>query len=179
MQSFNTIGFCCNKIREFKNMSIKTKIIKAATVVCLMPISMIVNAEEAKPVNKSDYTFATLRFGMDQPVASGGNANIDNVETTYNAGFEVGRKFMDIFAIGFEYKKVGNSNLTVNNSTRSSTTTYSSTWQGKSDMFMLNFSTDVVKNSMITPYVKAGLGASINASSDYIITRQEFNQKMH
>jgi outer membrane protein W len=159
-----------NKFREFKEMSIKKKIIKYAAIACI--ISTAVNAEEAKPINKADYNFAILRIGIDQPIASGGIANIDNSEATYTAGFEVGKKFKDIFAVGLEYKKVGNSNMSVNNITRAGGDTYTANWQGKSDMFMLNFSTDFIKNSAITPYIKFGLGTSINASSDYVVTKK-------
>lgn len=152
-------------------MLIKNKLYYSFILAPLVSLSMVANAEDNNVVNKSEYNFATLRFGVDQPITSGGNANIDNAEATYQAGVEVGRKFMDIFAVGFEYKKIGNSDLTVNNSNRPQDTTYSSKWKGKSDMFMLNFSADVIKNSAITPYVKFGLGASVNKSSDYIITR--------
>lgn len=143
------------------------KILKSCLCFVLLPL--ITCAEEAKPTKERDYYFATAKVGIDQPVTHGGNANIDNADTTYTAGLEFGKKFMEIYGLSFEYMKIGNNNFTVNNISQVGTKTFAATWSGKSDLFMVNASVDVIKNSLITPYIKFGMGASVNRSSNYVV----------
>lgn len=144
------------------------KIITSLIILSAFPF--LATAEDDRPVSKKDYYFATVKVGLDQAVTHGGNANIDNVDTTYNAGVEFGKKISEIYGLSLEYKKVGNSDFTINDVPPSNARNLVASWSGKSDVFMLNGSVDVIKNSLITPYVKFGMGASVNRSSDYVIT---------
>ncbi|MGB4191557.1 MAG: hypothetical protein WBJ81_03305 [Rickettsiales bacterium] len=149
-----------------------TKIFKLITAFSLASLPLVANAAENSSTRNQNYYFATLKAGVDQPVATGGSASVNSSQTTYNAGAEFGKKFMDIFGASLEYRKIGNTYFYTNTLSGNDTYNYSSNWKGKSDVFLLNLSVDVIKNSLITPYVKVGMGMSVNSSSDYVVTEQ-------
>lgn len=143
------------------------------TILRLCTLSLIPAAVLAQdPVAKlpKDYYFATLKFGIDQPITSGGNGNVDHSDSTFIAGVELGKKFKELFSVSLEYKKIGNSNFTVTNDISNKIlNATSSSWSGKSDLFFVNFGMDVIKNSLITPYLKFGVGTAVNRSSSYVV----------
>ncbi len=128
---------------------------------CVLPLACSANAE--------DYNFAMIKSGFDQPLVSKDNAHTSSVNSTYNGGVEVGRKFKDIFAVGLEYSYRGKSNIKTENIQYGSNTT-SATWAVRSNVFFVNFSADIVQDKKFTPYVKAGLGVAANKSYDYVQT---------
>ena len=145
-----------------------SKIIKPLVVSCLLPLAFSANAED-KMMKPADFNFVTVKAGIDQPVVNN-NADVNSVNTTYLGGIEVGRSFMDIFAVSVEYNHVGKSKFNINSDNEGNGVTRSYDWGVKSDLFLANISANLAKNTDITPYVKLGLGASRNTTYNYIIT---------
>jgi opacity protein-like surface antigen len=146
-----------------------TKIMKPLMASCLLPLAFSAQAEDKMPINK-DYNYVTVKAGLDQPtINSNNNANVSNVDGTYLAGIEVGRRFMDMFAAGLEYSYRGKSNFKISNDTNNNVTN-NYTWAARSDVFMANVAVDLMKDSFVTPYAKLGLGAARNKSYNYVQT---------
>ena len=148
------------------------KLIKPIVVSCLLPLAITASAED---------NFVTLRVGIDQPTVSENNANIANVKTTYVGGIEVGRKFLDRFAVSLEYSHRGKSDFMIDNDSANDPSNIKSSWAAKSDAVMVNLSADLIQDSKITPYVKAGIGLSKNKAYKADITTEQtpttYNQK--
>ncbi len=133
------------------------KLIKPIVASCLLPLAITASAED---------NFVTLRVGIDQPTVSENNANIANVKTTYVGGIEVGRKFLDRFAVSLEYSHRGKSDFMIDNDSATEES-IASKWAAKSDAVMVNLSADLIQDSKITPYVKAGIGLSKNKAYSF------------
>ena len=147
------------------------KLIKPIVVSCLLPLAIAANAED---------NFVTIRAGIDQPTVAENNSNIANVKTTYVGGIEVGRKFLDRFAVSLEYNHRGKSDFMIDNDYPNEET-LSRSWAAKSDTVMANLSADLIQDSKITPYVKVGLGLSRNKAYSFNsyngVSTMPFNQK--
>jgi opacity protein-like surface antigen len=149
-------------------------LIKPMALSCLLPLVLAANAANAENNifnNPADFNFVTIKAGVNQPTNVGGNAEMDSVDTTYAAGLEVGRKMMDIFAVSLEYNHRGNSDFNGGSAGGSTSTS----WSAKSDTFLFNLSADLIKDSKITPFFKAGLGVSRNKSGDYVMADKQGN----
>jgi opacity protein-like surface antigen len=113
----------------------------------------------------TDYNYIGVRAGGVFPNNTQGNTDLQSVsgDSTYTAGFSVGRKIQDRFAVELEYMNRGESNL------NSSATTggVSNSWGVKANTLMLNASADIITDTPGRPYVKFGLGASRNEASEY------------
>ncbi len=138
-------------------------LIKPIVVSCLLPLALTANAEDKMFDNKADHNFFMIKAGVDQPTVGSNNANIANVKTTFVGGFEVGRKFMERFAVSVEYNHRGKSDFLVDSDSLDDLGT-NNTWAVKSDTVMANLAVDLVQDSKITPYVKAGVGTSRNTA---------------
>lgn len=142
------------------------KIIKPVVLSLSLPLAFSASAWEPVAENATEYNFATVKAGGVFPTSLEGNAGLNTGGSTYTAGFEFGRKFMDRYSVGLEYMHRGKN--TAHAYVPSSTPTATNTsWSAQSDTLMLNLAADLVTESKIRPYVKAGVGASRNESSSY------------
>lgn len=129
---------------------------------CLL-LALTANAEE----KMHDYSI-TIRAGLDQPTVSNNNYGISGADRTYVASVEAAKKINELFSLGLEYSYRGKSNFNINKDTYgSATATYS--WAVSSNVFMLNANVDLMKDSLAIPFIKVGLGTSINKSYDYLV----------
>ena len=139
-------------------------------VSCLTPLALMANAAD------DHMNFVTLIAGMDQPVVSNDHANVSSAATTFAGGLEVGRKLNDMFAVGLEYSYRSKSSFDVAdqyNYTAGNNGGFqmsSVTWAVKSDVFMLNLTTNLVQDAKMSPYIKIGAGVTKNKSYDYVQT---------
>lgn len=142
---------------------------KIAVMSLTLPIISIADANEAtnKPMDKptAKYNFFTVKAGIAQPTNLG-NTAASNGSTTYTAGTVLGRKFMDIFSVDGEYMLRGNSKFSSSTNLVQPSNEFGS-WNIRSNTFTLNASVDLVNTPVITAYVRAGAGISINRSSNY------------
>lgn len=139
-----------------------SKTIKPLLICCVMPFAFAANAEDLATNKKNDFNFVTIKAGLDQPVVSNNNANVYSVDSTYMAGIEVGRSFKELFAVSVEYNHKGLSNFNTADTSKS--------WGVKSDALMLNLSASLMQDAIVTPYIKAGVGASMNRVNNYVTT---------
>lgn len=114
----------------------------------------------------ADYNFAVVKAGGVFPTSLEGNSGLNTGDTTYTAGFEAGRKLMDRYAVSFEYMYRGK-NTAHAYDTSVVPQRKDTSWSASSNTFMLNAAADLVTDYKIRPYVKAGLGISMNKSYDY------------
>ncbi len=141
-------------------------LIKPVVLSLSLPLAFAANAWEPVAENATEYNFATVKAGGVFPTSLEGNSGLNTGDTTYTAGFEAGRKFMDRYSVGFEYMHRGKNTAHAYNV--SSTPANSNTsWSAQSDTFMLNLAADLITDSKIRPYFKVGAGISKNKSSDY------------
>jgi opacity protein-like surface antigen len=141
-------------------MGIKKKLLKPLLISCMLPLAAVSHAEDKM-------NFVTFKAGIIQPNSLGGNAHLDSSKAAYTSGLEVGRKFMDIYAVSLEVRADEETKFESNTPTGDKYN--QAAWNVSSTMVMLNFSADLLKQSMLTPYVKVGIGASRNNASDYSI----------
>lgn len=137
------------------------------SVACVLAASANAGESRSKYENKmEDYNFATLKAGLVSPTALGGNSGLDTGDTTYTAGFSVGRKMQERFAVELEYMYRGKNTARSYNSTVTPGDN-NNAWAAQSNTFMANVSADLLEDCKLMPYVKAGLGMSSNKSDDY------------
>jgi len=148
------------------------KLIKPLIASCLLPLAFSANAEEKMMSKKDDFNFVTIKAGLDQPVVNNNNAGVNSVNTTFLGGIEVGRSFMDMFAVSAEYNYVGKSKFNISDDQNGKGFS-STTWGVRSDLFLVNLSANLAKNTDITPYVKLGLGAARNKVDNYVVTNSD------
>ncbi|MEK6733725.1 MAG: OmpW family outer membrane protein [Pseudomonadota bacterium] len=149
-------------------MQIK-KIIKPLALTCLVSLPGLSNAAMSSMMNCDKCNFVDVKVGVDQPTNLKGNSTLsgNSAGPVFVGGIAVGRKFMDTYSVDLEFMHKGTDK--VNSSSANGDTT--ATWGSKSDSLMVNFAADLMKEkSTVTPYVKAGIGASRNKSSNYITT---------
>ncbi len=118
--------------------------------------------------------FIGIKAGIIQPTPLYGNTGMDTGKNTFATGIKIGRKLFNFFSIDIEYI------YREANDTDESTPgeINSSTWSIKSDTLMLNFTLDFLDNAQISPYLRGGIGNSINKSymySSYDQTTKEFS----
>ena len=152
---------------------------KLMALSCLMSLPLAANSAETSMFDCDKCNFVEIKAGVDQPTTLRGSSNLNTGDTTYVAGFEVGRKFMDQFALSAEYIHRGNSKATNgasdNKFPNSGSNAYSS-WAAQSDALMLNLTADLIKSELgIRPYVKIGAGISRNKSSEYTMVADQNN----
>lgn len=114
---------------------------------------------------ETDYNYVGARAGGVFPTNTGGNTDLQSVspDTTYTVGFSVGRKIKDRFALELEYMNRGKSNI----SSTSNVGTTRNEWGVKANTLMLNAAVDIITDASVRPYVKLGVGASRNETSEY------------
>ncbi len=134
----------------------------------VMATSLSCNASEA---SLQDYYFATVKAGIFSPAASpDGNSNLNKGDSGFTGSILAGRKFMDRYSLDIEYQ-YRDENKAKNYSATGSNNIYANnSWEARSNMFMANFSFDLLTEKSFRPYVRAGLGVSQNKASDYIST---------
>ena len=143
-------------------------LIKPVVLSLSLPLAFSANAWEPVAENATEYNFATVKAGGVFPTSLEGNSGLNTGGTTYTAGFEMGRKFMDRYSVGFEYMHRGKNTAHAYDSgvTPSQNNT---SWSAQSDTFMLNLAADLITDSKIRPYFKVGAGISKNKSFDYTV----------
>lgn len=142
-------------------------LIKPVVLSLSLPLAFSANAWEPVAENATEYNFATLKAGGVFPTSLEGNSGLNTGDTTYTAGFEAGRKFMDRYSVGFEYMHRGKNTAHAYN-TSATPIEDNTSWSAQSDTFMLNLAADLITDSKIRPYFKLGAGISKNKSSDYV-----------
>lgn len=142
------------------------KIIKPIVLSLSLPLAFSASAWEPVAENAAEYNFATVKAGGVFPTSLEGNSGLNTGDSTYTAGFELGRKFMNRYSVGLEYMHRGK-NTAHAYSPSATPADQNSSWSAQSDTLMLNLAVDLITESKIRPYVKAGVGASRNKSSDY------------
>lgn len=142
------------------------KLIKPVILSITLPLSFSALAWEPVKANATEYNFVVVKAGGVFPTSLEGNSGLNTGDTTYAAGFEVGRKFMNLYAVSLEYRHRGK-NTAHGYANVLAPAGESNYWSMQSDAIMLNAAVDLVVDSKITPYFKAGIGASRNESSDY------------
>lgn len=127
------------------------------------------DGEDQESIQRANYLYFTLKAGAVMPTTYRDNSALSGSsgDTTYTVGAAFGRKIFDRLAFELEYMHKGES--------KAETTTYNpgyvnNKWQSKSDTFMFNVALDVIKHRIFRPYVKAGIGASVNSAGDYVTT---------
>lgn len=109
---------------------------------------------------KSDgNNYFKIKGGIAQPTKLGGNSGLNRGNATFIGGAAIGRKFMQFLSADFEYNYTSNSKAQSN--------TGATTWNVNSNSLMANLNIDLLKDFIIMPYLKAGMGISFNKSSSY------------
>lgn len=109
---------------------------------------------------KSDgNNYFKIKGGIAQPTKLGGNSGLNSGNATFIGGAAIGRKFMQFLSADFEYNYTSKSKAQSNTSTTA--------WNVSSNSLMANLNIDLLKDFMIMPYLKAGIGVSFNKSSSY------------
>lgn len=150
------------------NKSIKPVLISLALLsACSASAGMLSFIPES---TATDYNYVGVRAGGAFPNNTQGNTDLQSVsaDSTYTAGFSVGRKIKDRFAVELEYMNRGESDLNSSSSYRG----VSNSWGVKANTLMLNASADIITDVPGRPYIKFGIGASRNEASAYKYTEQ-------
>lgn len=137
------------------------------TLACAAAFSANAHEHKHKHEAEKEYNYATIKAGVVSPTSMSGNAGLNTGDTTYTTGFSVGRKFQERFAVELEYMYRGK-NTSRSYDASSNPGDNNSYWSASSNTFMTNLSADLIEHSKITPYVKAGLGMSVNKAYDYV-----------
>lgn len=143
-------------------------LIKPVVLSLSLPLAFSASALEPVAENATEYNFATVKAGGVFPTSLEGNSGLNTGDTTYTAGFEMGRKFMDRYSVGFEYMHRGKNTAHAYN-TSATPIADNTSWSAQSDALMLNLATDLITDCKIRPYFKVGAGISKNKSSDYVM----------
>lgn len=142
-------------------------LIKPAVLSLALPLAFSASAWEPVKASATDYNFVTVKAGGVFPTSLEGNSGLNTGDSAYTAGFEAGRKFMDRYAVSFEY--MYRDKNTAHAYSPAQIASYDNTsWSARSDTFMLNLAADLITDYKIRPYFKAGIGASRNRSYDYV-----------
>ncbi len=129
------------------------------------------SAAGEQTINKqSDYYFVTLKGAIDQPVVDHNQAKVNSVDTSFFGGLEAGKSLNEMLSLSLEYDYFGKSKFNISDDSEGNGTTDSYTWGARSDLFLANITTNLSKNTDITPYVKVGLGASRNKVDNYVMS---------
>lgn len=124
------------------------------------------------PKEYIDYNFITLKAGLINPTPLDGNSGLNVGNDTYTLGLSVARKYEDRFALELEYMFRGKNTSKSYDATPDYSNTY---WSASSNTIMVNASADLLDKSKFTPYLKAGLGVSLNKAYDYVYTEVDQN----
>jgi len=116
--------------------------------------------------SQKNYYFK-VKVGILQPTLLGGNTGLNNAPTTYTMGLALGRKIDDLVSVDVEYMYRGKSTAEFN---PPGSATIPSSWSVNSNTLMLNGSVNLMKDSNIVPYFRAGIGISINKGGTYTKT---------
>lgn len=144
------------------------KLVKPMLTACLLPLAISANANAFDAVSKDalEYNFVDVKASFVQPTKSGNNSGLNAGDTTYAGSLAVGRKFMDAYTASVEFSHRG----------KNSASSYSldgnqfNNWKVQAETLMAVFTADLVKESVVRPYVVAGLGVSRNKASSYVRT---------
>lgn len=142
-------------------------LIKPMVITLACAATFSANAHEHKHEAEKEYNYATIKGGVVSPTSMSGNSGLNTGDTTYTTGFSVGRKFQERFAVELEYMYRGK-NTSRSYDASSNAGDNNSYWSASSNTFMTNLSADLIEHSKITPYVKAGIGMSVNKAYDYV-----------
>lgn len=109
--------------------------------------------------------FVMIKGGIAQPMKFGLSSEINaKAGSTYVAGASIGRKFMDVLTMSLEYTHRGESRVNY----KSGDVGGIKKWKVKSDTLMVAAALDLVQKSMVTPFIKGGLGVSRNDVGDHV-----------
>jgi opacity protein-like surface antigen len=131
-----------------------------------------------KEVKSEGYNFVTIKGGLVSPTSLGGTSGLNTGGVTYTGGIAVGRKFEQFFAIELEYMYRGK-NTAKSYATTATPNDDTNSWSASSNTFMANLSADLMKNQMITPYVKVGAGMSANKADNYVSSITDDNGRVN
>lgn len=125
-----------------------------------------------KSTSTTDFYYADIKAGMIAPSTIQGNSDLQSVtpNTSYTAGFALGRKFMDRFGAELQYMYRGKSDINSSSAGTTGNNSVSNKWSVSANTFMFNMTADMLTGSMIRPYVKLGAGLSMNKSGQYSYT---------
>jgi opacity protein-like surface antigen len=109
---------------------------------------------------KSDgNNYIKIKGGIAQPTALGGNTQLSRGNATFVGGGVIGRKFMQFLSADFEYNYTSKSKAQPDSSSNS--------WTTSSNSLLVNLNIELLRNFVIMPYLKGGMGVSFNKSSSY------------
>ncbi len=94
----------------------------------------------------------------------GGNSGMNDSRMGYLAGLGIGYNFNKYFATNLEYSYYAPVKDTL------LTLPIAHTWKISSNTFIVNAIVNITPNYPVTPYIKAGVGASVNKSDSFEIT---------
>ena len=119
-------------------------------------------AEKQDTQKAAGRNFFMIKGGVAGPVNKlGDTTDLNKPKATFTVGALIGREFMDnSFALDLEYMHRANSHAYLAESSGESSG-YTS-WKLRSEAVMANLKFNLVKNSAITPYLRAGVGLSSN-----------------
>lgn len=108
--------------------------------------------------------YLKVKSGIVQPTVMNGNTGLNNGSAAYTGGLSIGRIINDFISFDLEYiyRAKSKAEYYVPGSRQDSTT-----WSVSSQTAMLNISVNLMKDSRIKPYFRAGVGISANKGSTY------------
>jgi opacity protein-like surface antigen len=138
------------------------------TLTCVAAFSI-----HAQPMEtKGDYSYATIKGGVVTPTAMGGNSGLAAGIVTYTGGLAIGRTFTERFAAELEYSHRGkNTARSYNSGTQPENS--KTRWSTSSNTIMANLSANIIEDSKIVPYLKGGIGMSINKAHNYVYSNTD------
>lgn len=127
------------------------------------------DGEDEDSIKRASYLYFTLKAGSVMPTTYRDNSPVSGSsgDTTYTVGAAFGKKFIDRLALELEYMHKSKSDVSNSINTKSTAGSQTNSWSSKSDTFMLNLSADIIKHRVFRPYVKAGIGFSINDADTF------------
>lgn len=129
------------------------------------------------PKEYIDYNFVTIKAGLVNPTPLDGNSGLNEGNDTYTLGLSVARKYEDRFTLELEYMFRGK-NTAKSYDAKATPDDNNTYWSASSNTLMVNASADLLDKSKFTPYLKAGLGVSLNKAYDYVYTEDDQNGKV-
>ena len=149
----------------------KKPIVKFLLTSCLVTIALSSNANEA-----FKGASVIVRTGVDVPTVNSNDYGISTVDRTFFAGIEAAKQLNDKFSVGIEYNYRGKSDFNINKDQYGAgQNTYS--WSVSSNIFMINGYMNLLQDSLVIPFIKLGVGASINKSKEYLINDSTTNKQ--
>ena len=146
---------------------------KPLIISLLLPLADTANAKSSiahphgnGPQGESSFYYIGIKGGIAQPTNIGGNTEVKSAsaDTTYTAGTTVGTKFMNRYDIELEYMYRAVGDISVYSAGNQ---TDSGDWSAKAHTLMLNTNVDLITDYLIRPYIKLGVGISMNQAGNY------------